>query len=150
MPLGHARTAKAQSRLHAQSDQGLRCLLPKSLDTVECSNGEQMPGWDLAHAQDDVYPHVLRMLEGTCSINAAVRYTYKTVNDTRLQVTFIVKQEKKSYLTGALYTLGVPLQSLYIERMHGILLCTTHYWIGQYINRYWAEVLFFAANIQTK
>ena len=28
----------------AQSDQGLRCPLTKSLDTRECINGEQMPG----------------------------------------------------------------------------------------------------------
>ena len=27
----------------AQSDQGLRCLLGESLDTIECINGEQMP-----------------------------------------------------------------------------------------------------------
>ena len=35
----------------AQSDQALHCPLPESL---ECTNGEQRPGWDLAHAQNDV------------------------------------------------------------------------------------------------
>ena len=27
-------------------------------------NGEQMPGLDFAHVQDDVNPHILRMLKG--------------------------------------------------------------------------------------
>ena len=30
-----------------------------------------MPGWDLAHAQDDVIPYILRMLEDTFSLVAA-------------------------------------------------------------------------------
>ena len=38
----------------AQSDQGLCCPLTESLDTVECISGEQMPGWDFVHVQDDV------------------------------------------------------------------------------------------------
>ena len=38
-------------------DQGLRCSLPESLDTIECINGEQRPGWDLAHAQENVSAH---------------------------------------------------------------------------------------------
>ena len=33
----------------AMSDQGLCCLRTESLDTKECSNGEQMPGRDFAH-----------------------------------------------------------------------------------------------------
>ena len=37
----------------AQSDQGLRCPLTESLDTIECFDGEQMPGWDFAHVRDD-------------------------------------------------------------------------------------------------
>ena len=28
----------------AQSDQGLHCSITESLDTIECLNGEQMPG----------------------------------------------------------------------------------------------------------
>ena len=33
----------------AQSDQGLHCPLTESFDSIECVNGGQMPGWDLAH-----------------------------------------------------------------------------------------------------
>ena len=50
---------------YLQSDQGLHCLLTVSLDTVECINGEQRSGCDLAHVQDDVNLHILGMLEGT-------------------------------------------------------------------------------------
>ena len=50
----------------AQSGQVLRYLeKKKSLDTLECFNREQMPGWDFTHVQDDVNQHILRMLEGT-------------------------------------------------------------------------------------
>ena len=55
----------------AQSDQDLCCPLTDSLDTTECIPGEEMPWWDFAHVQDDVYPHILRMLEGTFSLNTA-------------------------------------------------------------------------------
>ena len=48
-----------------QSDQGLHCLLTESLDTTECMNGEQRPGWYFAHVQDDLNLHILRMFEGT-------------------------------------------------------------------------------------
>ena len=34
-------------------------------------NGEQMAGWDLAQAQDDVNPHILAMLEAFFSLGAA-------------------------------------------------------------------------------
>ena len=34
------------------------------MDTIDCINGEQKPGLDLAHAQVDINPHILRMLEG--------------------------------------------------------------------------------------
>ena len=30
-----------------------------------------MPGWDFAHVQGDVNPYIMRMLEGTFSIDAA-------------------------------------------------------------------------------
>ena len=39
------------------------CPLKESLDTKECINGEQKPGWDFAHVQDDVNLHILRMLK---------------------------------------------------------------------------------------
>ena len=48
----HAKTClRSMRRLspdHAQSDQGLRCPLTESLDTIECINREQRPGWDSA------------------------------------------------------------------------------------------------------
>ena len=53
----------------AQSDQGLNCPMPESLDTTECINREQRPIRDLAHAQYDVKPHIL--LEGIFSLGAA-------------------------------------------------------------------------------
>ena len=31
----------------------------------------QIPGWDFAHVRVDVIPHILRMLEGTFSLDAA-------------------------------------------------------------------------------
>ena len=40
----------------AQPDQGSRCPLTKSLDTIECINGEQMPGADIAYAWDESEP----------------------------------------------------------------------------------------------
>ena len=50
----------------AQSDLGLRCPLIESLYTIECINGEQMPGWDFAHARDESesikFAHVRRHL----------------------------------------------------------------------------------------
>ena len=48
--------------------QGSDCLRrpqAESLDIIEIIDGEQMPGWDFAHVQEDVNPHILRMLEGT-------------------------------------------------------------------------------------
>ena len=39
--------------------------------TIKCFNGEQSSVWDLAHAQDDVNPHILHMFDGTFSLNAA-------------------------------------------------------------------------------
>ena len=52
----------------AQSDLGLQCPLTESLDTTECMNGEHRPGQYFAPAQDDLNLHILRMLEGTVSI----------------------------------------------------------------------------------
>ena len=36
-----------------------------------CTNGEQRPGWDFAHVQNDVSLYVLRMLEATFSLGEA-------------------------------------------------------------------------------
>ena len=59
----------------AQSDQGLCCPLTKSFDTKE-----QMPGWDLAHVQDDVnqahFAHARRhILMDTAQIKCALQQT---------------------------------------------------------------------------
>ena len=56
----------------AQSDQGLCCPQTESLDTIECFNGEKMPGLDfkIAHVQDDLNSHILYKLEGTFSFDA--------------------------------------------------------------------------------
>ena len=51
-----------------QSDQDLHCPLTESLATTECMNGEQTPGWNIA--QDDLNLHILRMFEGTFSLDA--------------------------------------------------------------------------------
>ena len=45
---------------HAQSDQGRRCLLIVSLDTIECINGEQALWWGFAHARDESNAYVRR------------------------------------------------------------------------------------------
>ena len=54
----------------AQSDQGLHCALTESLDTIECMNGEQIPGWCFALAQDDLKLHILRIFKDTFSLSA--------------------------------------------------------------------------------
>ena len=70
-PSGHAQTAKAQiDCVNAQSDQDLCCLLLELLDTLDCINGQKRPQ-DLAHAQDNVNPHILCMLEGTFLLDVA-------------------------------------------------------------------------------
>ena len=48
----------------AQSDQGLHCPI-----TVSLHKGEQMSKWYFPHAQDDLNLHILRMLEGTFSLD---------------------------------------------------------------------------------
>ena len=59
----------------AQSDQRLRCLQTELLYTVDWFNR----GWGkcpdencVAHVQDDVNSHTLRMLEGTFSLDAVM------------------------------------------------------------------------------
>ena len=59
-------TAKAQIRLHPRSlIRAFICPLTESFATIESFNGEQMPGWDIAHVQNGMNLHILRMLEGT-------------------------------------------------------------------------------------
>ena len=48
-----------------QSDQGLHCPLSEPLDTTKCINGEETPRGYFALVQDEVRPHILRILEGT-------------------------------------------------------------------------------------
>ena len=64
----HARKAKAQIRL-----RGCAVWFGPSLSAARIIGyyGERISGWHLAHAQDDVNPHILRMLEGTFSLDAA-------------------------------------------------------------------------------
>ena len=59
-----------------QSDQSLHCPPTELLDTIECINGKQRPRRDPVHMQDghaqgDMNLHILRMLEGTFSLDAA-------------------------------------------------------------------------------
>ena len=56
--------------MHPQADHGLHCPLTELLDTTEITNWEQMPGLYIAHAQDDLYMRILRMFEGTFSLDA--------------------------------------------------------------------------------
>ena len=67
-PMGHARTAKASDRAVWS---GPSLSANRIIDTMECINGEQRPGWDLAHAQDDMNLHILRMLKGSFSLGEA-------------------------------------------------------------------------------
>ena len=62
-------TANTQIRLRicasVQSNQGLRCPQTETLATLECFNGDQIPGWDFARVQDNENTHFLRMLKDT-------------------------------------------------------------------------------------
>ena len=66
----------------AQSDQGLRCLLTESSGTIECIDGEQMPGWDIAHARDESeyvhFAHVRRHIRqrDTTFVHSAKRHYF--------------------------------------------------------------------------
>ena len=53
---------------HPRSDQGILCPLSELLYTIECNNEKQRPGFDIAHVQNDVNLHSLRMLEDTLSL----------------------------------------------------------------------------------
>ena len=69
MFLAYANTESPDQSAHP------RCLImaftvrpiSEAFDITECMNGDQMPGYYFAHAQDDLNPHILRMLEGTFS-----------------------------------------------------------------------------------
>ena len=52
-----------------QADQGLHCLLTDSYDTTECVNEEQRPGYNFAHAQNDLNLRILHMFKGTVSLD---------------------------------------------------------------------------------
>ena len=41
----------------------------RSFDTIECFNGDKCPDETFAHVQDVVTPHILRMREGTYSLD---------------------------------------------------------------------------------
>ena len=58
-------------------DQGLHCPPTESLDTIECINGKQMPGWDIAHAQGDPALRILRMFDDTFFRSARPSYEVK-------------------------------------------------------------------------
>ena len=64
-----------------QSDHGLHCLLTKSLDTIACIIGEQMPGWDFAHMFDEsesvYFTHGQRQLSlGAAHLNYVLSLLY--------------------------------------------------------------------------
>ena len=64
---GHMHVRRPRSACaSAQSDQGLHCPLTESLDIIERSSGEQMPGYDFAHAWDKAksahFAHVRRRI----------------------------------------------------------------------------------------
>ena len=61
----------------AQSDPSLGCPLPDSSHTIEYINEEQQTGCDLAHALDDVIPHILRMLRHFLASKTWPKYHYR-------------------------------------------------------------------------
>ena len=54
-----------------QSDQGLNSPLTESLDTTECMNGEQRPGFYFSRAHDNLNRCFLRMFESTFPLDSA-------------------------------------------------------------------------------
>ena len=56
-----------------------------------------MPGWDFAHVQVDVNPHVLRIFEGTFSLGAAqIMLGYGRYNKKQKKKTKKKKTKKKT------------------------------------------------------
>ena len=69
---GHMRTAKVQISL-CSLIRAFAVPLIESLDTMECINGEQMPGWDFVRAWDEfeaVY---------ACSITKTCLYSFDPI-----------------------------------------------------------------------
>ena len=104
LAFGHMRTAKAQislrTAIEGQSQSarpriliGTSLFAKESLHTIECVNGEQMPGWNFAQVQDDLNPHTLRMLEGTFSLD-----TDPTDVVSRVEIQMRLSQAKKKVL----------------------------------------------------
>ena len=61
---GNMRTSNVQISLRIRAVWSEPSLsTTESLGTIECFSGES--GWDFTHVQDAVYPHILRMPEGT-------------------------------------------------------------------------------------
>ena len=68
----HKRTLKAQINLRIRKIWPMPTLPAyKLLDTIEYNNGKLMPGWNFVHVQDDAKRHILRVLKGTFSLDAA-------------------------------------------------------------------------------
>ena len=91
------RTAKARSAYKsAPSDQGLHCPLTESLDTAECMNGEQRPKWYFTRAPDDLNLRIMRMFEGSFSLDATQLMINCWFNIKNLQSLYGPSQAKKS------------------------------------------------------
>ena len=70
--MAEKRRPRSVSADDVQSHRDLRSPLPESFDTIKCTNSEQRPGQDLAHAQDDVIKcvHVcMRGVHGKGDVN---------------------------------------------------------------------------------
>ena len=70
------RTAKFQMNLLIRPVRLGSSLSAESTDTTGCFNGEQKSGSGFVHVQDDLNPHILRMLEGTFSIKKTYLYNF--------------------------------------------------------------------------
>ena len=56
--------------VHLCSDQGLKCQITESLVTTECMNEEQTSRLYFTHALEDKNLHILRIFDGTFSLDA--------------------------------------------------------------------------------
>ena len=52
-------------------------MLTESLDTTECMNGGQRPGWFFAHAQDDLNLPILHMFKGSFSLDVVQMWMHR-------------------------------------------------------------------------
>ena len=72
MSLGICRQQRPRSACaYAQSDQDLHYSLTESMDTIECINREQMPGWDFKHTRDESESVHLIVFTDTFLLDAA-------------------------------------------------------------------------------